>query len=552
MVFLPVVARELRVAARWRSTYWVRFAAALGALLLGLFLMLTCKGQPMHEVGQIVFVALSWMTFLLCLLSGLWLTSDSISEEKREGTLGLLFLTDLKGYDVVLGKLAANSLNALFAALAVVPVLALTLLAGGITPGEVLRVALALGTALLLSLAVGMLASVVCRGSRQAMGLTFLALLVIAAFFPLAGALAGERFNNAVWTQFLYLPSPAFAMVWTNDSPYSTNPKFFWISLAINLGLSLLCLALACLLTPSSWQADRATLKDRGARAAFRRFWLGGGRWRARQRAKKLAINPFYWLLCRERWKPAMPWVVWAAAVSIWAWGWHENKRAWLETSIYVTTALLVCPIFKIWVALEAGRWLGAERRAGTLELLMTTPLTVRQILAAHWRALARLLGGPILACLGMLTVFMFLDLFREKEDPFKWLAYMVVCLADVLALAWLSMWLSLRFAKPHRAMLAAILLVLPLPWILYGLLMMMMAITTNLQFFNVSQDFIGLLMIGLWLFICLAIDSLAVVWGYSQLISKFRQVAVTAIGRRPVFQPPRRAAGIPPVVAAP
>ena len=29
-------------------------------------------------------------------------TADSLSAEKREGTLGLLFLTDLRGYDVVL------------------------------------------------------------------------------------------------------------------------------------------------------------------------------------------------------------------------------------------------------------------------------------------------------------------------------------------------------------------------------------------------------------------------------------------------------------------
>jgi len=49
------------------------------------------------------------------------------------GTLGLLFLTDLKGHDIVFGKLAASSVNALYSLLAIVPVLGLTLLFGGVS-----------------------------------------------------------------------------------------------------------------------------------------------------------------------------------------------------------------------------------------------------------------------------------------------------------------------------------------------------------------------------------------------------------------------------------
>ena len=60
-----------------------------------------------------------------------------MSEEKREGTLGLLFLTDLKGYDVVAGKLVANSLNGFYALMAILPVVALALLMGGLTGMQV-------------------------------------------------------------------------------------------------------------------------------------------------------------------------------------------------------------------------------------------------------------------------------------------------------------------------------------------------------------------------------------------------------------------------------
>ena len=40
MTFLPIVDRELRVAARKRSTFWLRVVAALVAMIIGSALML--------------------------------------------------------------------------------------------------------------------------------------------------------------------------------------------------------------------------------------------------------------------------------------------------------------------------------------------------------------------------------------------------------------------------------------------------------------------------------------------------------------------------------
>ena len=40
MTFLPIVERELRVAARQHSTYWMRMVLALAAIAIGLFLYL--------------------------------------------------------------------------------------------------------------------------------------------------------------------------------------------------------------------------------------------------------------------------------------------------------------------------------------------------------------------------------------------------------------------------------------------------------------------------------------------------------------------------------
>src|ERR1043165_4619554 len=129
MTFLPIIDRELRTAARKRSTFWLRIAAALTAILIGcLFLLLSRAGAfSLTGLGSVLFGVITWLAMASVAAAGLFFTSDCLSEEKREGTLGFLFLTDLRGYDVVGGKLLATSLRCFFALLAVLPILAMTM-----------------------------------------------------------------------------------------------------------------------------------------------------------------------------------------------------------------------------------------------------------------------------------------------------------------------------------------------------------------------------------------------------------------------------------------
>src|SRR5437762_87631 len=157
MTFLPIVERELRVASRRRGTYFSRATVALVAILV-LCGTLWFEGRVApRELGKDVFNILSGMLLFSSLVAGVRYTSDSLSEEKREGTLGLLFLTDLHGYDVVLGKLAATSLDAFYALLAVFPILAVTFMMRGVTGTESWRTFLALVSAVCVSFAEGMI-----------------------------------------------------------------------------------------------------------------------------------------------------------------------------------------------------------------------------------------------------------------------------------------------------------------------------------------------------------------------------------------------------------
>src|SRR5439155_10900440 len=217
MSFLPFVARELRLAARRRGTYWMRLGAALAALAIGGWVMLIPDFRSPQRLGMALFVPLSIVSYGYSLLIGIFRTADCLSEEKREGTLGLLFLTDLKGYDIVLGKLAATSLNAFYGMLAIFPVMAIPLLAGGVTGTEFWRVVLVSVNNLLFSLAVGMFCSAVCKDERKAIVLAFLTVFSFTALLPLAGAL------HAKWNQFeplFFIPSPGYACVGAFDDTY--------------------------------------------------------------------------------------------------------------------------------------------------------------------------------------------------------------------------------------------------------------------------------------------------------------------------------------------
>ena len=152
MRFLPVVDRELRVAARRRGTHALRLLAALTAfVVIGWLGVRPSPGQPPTALGQALFSSQSILGFAYALLIGPFITADSISSEKREGTLGLLFLTDLRSADVVLGKWVAASMAGFYGLMAVLPSLAIPLLFGGVTPGEYGRTALAVINAILFS-----------------------------------------------------------------------------------------------------------------------------------------------------------------------------------------------------------------------------------------------------------------------------------------------------------------------------------------------------------------------------------------------------------------
>ncbi len=400
MTFLPIVERELRVAARRRGTYWTRWLAALGTLMVLLLLLTANRRASTAEMSKSIFIALGVLALGFCLLAGIFLTADCLSEEKREGTLGLLFLTDLRGYDVVLGKLIATSVHSVYGLLAMFPVLALPLLMGGVTVGEVWRVVLALVATLLLSLGMGMFASAVVREAREAMAGTFLGMLLLAGALP-ALWWAGDAFLRTSPPTAILWPSPPSTFGAALDSNYRTSsgPHQFWCSLQTVSGLGVGLLVLAAVLLPQAREE-----KARGGRGAC------GGKHKPKISGPACSFqltahphhpwdaNPYLWLASRFRPSDIVSGALLGLLVLFW-FGFllasMVSRDSKLPFIVCLFTAYALHQVAKYLVAVEATRQLIEDRRSGALELLLVTPLGEDQILFGQRRALQVQFSGP-------------------------------------------------------------------------------------------------------------------------------------------------------------
>ena len=95
--------------------------------------------------------------------------SDALSRERREGTLRLLFLTDLHPLDVILGKWTGHGINLFFGLLGMIPFFALTFQLGGVTFGLFLKTILFLFNTLFLSMAATLLVSSFSQDERRSL-----------------------------------------------------------------------------------------------------------------------------------------------------------------------------------------------------------------------------------------------------------------------------------------------------------------------------------------------------------------------------------------------
>jgi len=527
MILLPIVGRELRVAARRRSTYWTRALAGLAASVIFAGAVLFQAGVAPKEFGRNVFNIVAGMFLLSSLVAGVRYTADCLSEEKREGTLGLLFLTDLRGYDVVIGKLAATSLNCVYGLMAIFPVLAIPLLMGGVALEEFWRMTLVLANTIVFSLSAGIWVSTMSRHPRKAMAATLALVLLTHAGMPAIGAWQAHRFGSGAAAEAYLLPSVGYAFYLAFDAPFAAHPGQYLKSMSAIHGLSWMLLALASIFVRHSWQDKPDGVLRAGWRRRWQRWCYGTATSRSTYRARLLNINPCFWLGARQRLKPAVVWTFLGLAGCFWFWAALKWRRSWLDEATYMLTALFLHGMLKFWITSEACQRFGPDHRAGALELVLSTPMSVREILRGQMLALRRQFLWPLLLVAGIDVIFMAASMGHSSaSERAGWIWFYLfmisTLLADSFTLCWTGMWVGLKSKRPNRATAATIARVLLLPWGIAAAVVISMAFTRLWRRMDGGPEFfLGLLFVA-----GLAVDTYFYLTSRRRLLTGLRSVA--------------------------
>jgi ABC-type transport system involved in cytochrome c biogenesis permease component len=541
VTFLPIVDRELRVAARNRFTFWSRvFAAAFALVIFVLIQILAHQARGAFPAGQVEFAILKWMAFIFALSAGLFLTSDCLSEEKREGTLGLLFLTDLRGYDVVLGKLLSQSLRAVYALLAAFPIMGLALLSGGVTGGEFWRSILVICNTLIFSLALGMLVSAISRDSTKAMNATLFLCLLILAGLPFADfALAG--FVPSRFHAMFSLASPGYLFTHTDGSRFGQ----YWICLVLQNALAWAFLAIASLRTPHAWQ-EKSNASEAARPSPFHHWRFGEPRARAALRRRFLDENPILWLALRDRWLPRFVWMLTLVLIlgrsgelaCLYVQGTLPPIQGVLHQIAQSLQGLFVLGLV-LWVASQASRFFVDAVRNGALELVLVTPASPDEIVRGQWNALWRTFLFPAIC----VAVFQIVDGYLSIQQmihsssniklpanfKFNSVAVMVTSVTvgivtfatSLVAVSWFGMWMGLTNRKNSVAVLKTVCFVFLLPWLALVFVQIFISIlgAFTRQPFWFSQVIMGFLSLGK--------DAFFFIMARHFLLTRFREAVI-------------------------
>lgn len=480
MTFSPIAARELLVAARNRRTFWVRFGMAGAAVLasLGIFVFISATGQG-RAAAFLLFRILAWASFVFALGSGIWLTADAIGGERRDGTLGLLFLTDLTGWDVILAKLMAHGLTAVGAVVAAFPVMTVAWLFGGLSGDDMLRTFLAILNTLFVSLAVGLAMSAYPQRAGESLLLTAIWLgigaLVLPAVHWVLGsfgvpASANRWFDANLLTGFR---SGAGVLLAGGKADPTRYWRAFWCLQSVGWG-SLLFASIAV----RRWAQTLVPAREPQPPTGRRRFWMLPA---SGFRADLLDLNPILGLIGTP---PALALGVWLlvamhtiAALAAWAAGlppvgfYNLLLGGWFQSQPALQLALTgfgfgVRALF----AWQATEFFAEGRRSELLQTVCTTPIKDEAILRGVWLALARTFQLPLTVAAIASAVPVVLYIYRPTglyvpgTAPVgvgtmaravvvgAWVYWWLSLFADLAAMIWSGSFLSLWLARRQVA----------------------------------------------------------------------------------------------------
>ena len=226
----PVIQRELRAGSHVSFNYWIRVIAGAVSMIVLFAGMGYIDTVPTWMLaggqGIILFKIFDTTLLVLIFIFVPAITADCLARERREGTLGLLFLTPLTAGGVVIGKSIAQGLRAWCLWLAVVPALTVPLLLGGVGWDTILNSLAIQFSAIVFALASGLLASCLTQQFFTAIVFaemltliaSYLAVELLGMILPGASPAAAGQFG---WRTY-YISRPSIGLVPSSWAPLGT------------------------------------------------------------------------------------------------------------------------------------------------------------------------------------------------------------------------------------------------------------------------------------------------------------------------------------------
>jgi hypothetical protein len=230
--------------------------------------------------------------------------------------------------------------------------------------------------------------------------------------------------------------------------------------------VSWIWLVLASFLLPRVWQ-------ESGARKFRRRPAREPERVR-RSRSKMLAVNPIWWLTSRHTHQRVWLWVIVSIVCIAGGLGFIAAQGNAGALTAILGAAVLLHLALATWVAFEACHSFAEARSTGAMELMLSTPLPVRQILRGQHLALRELFLGPMVLlvsvelCLVAGQISMWASRNSSAAGSIVLVLVLGFCLVwfvlDLFAVAEVGMWFGLTSQSPTQALTKTVVFVLLLP----------------------------------------------------------------------------------------
>ena len=453
-----IAIRELRVLSRRKLLYGMRMVF-LGLIFLTWFLPFII----VPNYGEGILITVTFVSMVIFGIGASVTTSDSISSERREKTLGLLMLTPLRPIAVMTGKLITGISQYLLCLFAVTPFIALPLLSGGVTWDDVMKCCLAIWTMTFLGLTVGFFWTTIfqdLKTSSTASFLTMLGLYFYPLIFLLASWLPSVRINDT----FITLGPLLTLATYSVDSMQSAK---YFEAVAIIFGAATTILLAAYIAFRIVWKKETnpqsvELIKNPGDKLNRLRIKRSG---KLRWDQFSWQDNPYRgWVMANAKKQPiiegiaklTLGWIILSGILMLISTPFGPNGLGFVMGCL----GLGFWELLTRWAAaIEAPRQILHDRKSGMLEQLMVSPVNDKSLISGLLSELKKLqtkrsllLALGYTCLLSALTFMMLKDPFGEPVVVIFFLAFstgnVLLSFRELQTTQTFGVWLATRLSK--------------------------------------------------------------------------------------------------------